>query len=409
MEEATRLLSDVYESPPEAGKMGDTWERLLHERGYKLQHTLGEGAYSKVKSAHSNRLSKTVAIKCINTQVAPKDFVEKFLPRELKTLPLLHHENIVRVYEILEASNGCVYIVMEAAQNGDMLRYIQQKGALPEMDIRRYFWQLCRAIEYCHSQNICHRDLKCENLLLGKDHRLLLTDFGFSRSVIYDNRGSVTLSSTFCGSAAYAAPEIIQGLPYDPRMHDMWSMGVILYIMACGHMPFDDSNVKKMLKIQLKNHIKFPPKHLARLSQQLQDLVRHLIQPDVSLRATIKSTMTHAFFDERTRPVAKRTSDDNNVARQIFEFLAGGTNHDEKVEQTRHQQPGCSHQKQISERNRRASYREAPESTSSGQPRNRAGGSGSCGCGSCGCSNASGNSDQRRHSTPPAAKRNRYK
>lgn len=388
--------------------MADTWERLLHERGYKLQHTLGTGAYSKVKSAHSTRLNKTVAIKCINSQAAPKDFVEKFLPRELKTLPLLHHDNIVRVYEILEASNGCVYIVMEAAPNGDMLRYIQQRGALPEVEIRKYFWQLCRAIEYCHSQNICHRDLKCENLLLAKDHKLLLTDFGFSRSVIYDNSGNVCLSSTFCGSAAYAAPEIIQGLPYDPRMHDMWSMGVILYIMACGHMPFDDSNVKKMLKIQLKNNIKFPPKHLTRLSQNLQDLVRELIQPDVTIRATIKSAMSHSFFEDKARSTSKRNSDDNNVARQIFDFLSGSNR--SNISSSERQQPDSSCQsRQPAERVRRSSYRGSPDSAStSGQIRR----SSACGngCGSCGCSNTAAQSENnRRHSMPPAPKRNRYK
>jgi len=369
--------------------------------------TLGEGAYSKVKCAYSQRLNKNVAIKCINTQVAPKDFVEKFLPRELKTLPILHHENIVRVFEILEASNGCVYIVMEEAPNGDLLRYIQHKGALPEPEIRRYFWQLCQAIQYCHSQNICHRDLKCENLLLDKDHKLLLTDFGFSRPVIFNNNGSVNLSSTFCGSAAYAAPEIIQGHPYDPRMHDMWSMGVILYIMACGHMPFDDSNVKKMLKVQLKNNIKFPPKHNSRLSEDLQDLVRHLIQPDVTMRATIKSTMSHTFFNEKSRSTSKRSSDDSNVARQIFEFLSGSNRGN--AEKT--QQPGpSSTQRQPMERSRRSSHRDSPDNGStSGQTRRSSAACGS-GCGSCGCSSTPTSSDNsRRHSIPPAAKRNRYK
>uniref|UniRef100_H2Z2Z5 non-specific serine/threonine protein kinase n=1 Tax=Ciona savignyi TaxID=51511 RepID=H2Z2Z5_CIOSA len=279
------------------------WERLLKDRGYKIQNTLGEGAYSKVKSAYSTRLSREVAIKCINTKLAPKDFVEKFLPRELQTLPVLRHENVVRVYEILEASDGYVYIVMEAARNGDMLRFVQKRGALPEHDIKRYFWELCQAISYCHQKNICHRDLKCENLLLDKNFKLLLTDFGFSKPMIFDSRGRVSLSSTFCGSAAYAAPEIIQGeqmqsKPYDPRMHDMWSMGVILYIMSCGHMPFDDSNVKKMLKIQLKNQLRFPPRVNDIISEELKNLIRRLIQPDVTQRANMERVLAHPFFME---------------------------------------------------------------------------------------------------------------
>lgn len=208
--------------------MGDVWERLLRERGYRILHGIGEGAYSKVKLAYSTRLGREVGIKCINKHVAPKDFVEKFLPRELHALPHLRHENIVRVYEILESSDGYVYIVMEAARNGDMLRYVQKKGALPEHEVRKYFKQLAQAIKYCHSLNICHRynlrrlikkmqkykkirDLKCENLLLDKDNNLLLTDFGFSKPMTFNNH-EIVKSTTFCGSAAYAAPEIIRGI-----------------------------------------------------------------------------------------------------------------------------------------------------------------------------------------------------
>ncbi|XP_078492914.1 testis-specific serine/threonine-protein kinase 3-like [Ciona intestinalis] len=306
--------------------MGEPWERLLKDRGYKIQNTLGEGAYSKVKSAYSNRLGREVAIKCINTKLAPKDFVEKFLPRELQTLPLLRHENIVRVYEILEASDGYVYIVMEAARNGDMLRFVQKRGALPEYDIKRYFWELCQAINYCHEKNICHRDLKCENLLLDKNFKLLLTDFGFSKPMNTDARGRMVLSSTFCGSAAYAAPEIIQGKPYDPRMHDMWSLGVILYIMSCGHMPFDDSNVKKMLKIQLKNHLRFPPRVNDVLSGELKTLIRQLIQPDVTQRATMAKVLEHPFFygyqELRTRPSTALNAT-TSVAQQIYHYFTG--------------------------------------------------------------------------------------
>lgn len=306
--------------------MGDVWERLLKERGYKIQHTLGEGAYSKVKSAYSSRLGREVAIKCINTQLAPNDFVQKFLPRELKTLPLLRHENIVRVYEILEykpspsqASDGYVYIVMESARNGDMLRYIQRKGALPEAEIRHYFYQLVQAVSYCHSQNICHRDLKCENLLLDKDFKLLLTDFGFSKSMIFNDNGRVTLSNTFCGSAAYAAPEIIQGQSYDPRMHDMWSLGVILYIMSCGHMPFDDSNVKKMLRVQLRNHLKFPPRVQHLLSDDLKHLIRSLIEPNVSQRANMEMVKRHPFLAGETG---------KGISLQAGTTSAGGHHHD---------------------------------------------------------------------------------
>lgn len=165
--------------------MGEVWERLLTERGYKIISSLGEGAYSKVKLAYSTRLGRDVAIKCINKLVAPKDFVEKFLPRELQALPHLRHENIVRVYEILEASDGFVYIVMEAARNGDILRYVQRRGALPEQEIRRYFWQLAQAIKYCHSMNICHRCVKLNSIAYTK----LISYFGYCG--LFSSRNSV--------------------------------------------------------------------------------------------------------------------------------------------------------------------------------------------------------------------------
>ena len=113
------------------------------------------------------------------------------------------------------------------------------------------FGELTSAVAYCHDLGFCHRDLKCENILLAADLSVRLTDFGFTRPIEYDENGEVVLSNTFCGSAAYAAPEIIQGKAYDPRKHDSWSLGVILYIMVCGSMPYDDSNVRKMLKEQL--------------------------------------------------------------------------------------------------------------------------------------------------------------
>lgn len=312
--------------------MGDVWERLLRDRGYIIQNTLGEGAYSKVKSAYSTRLGRDVAIKCINQIAAPKDFVEKFLPRELQTLPLLRHDNIVRVYEILEASDGYIYIVMESATNGDMLKYVQRKGALTEPEIKKYFWQLCQAVRYCHAKNICHRDLKCENLLLDKNNKLLLTDFGFSKTITYDPSGNASLSSTFCGSAAYAAPEIIQGRPYDPRMHDVWSMGVILYIMTCGHMPFDDSNVRKMLKVQLRNQIQFPPRINETISDRLKSLIRRIIQPDVNVRASLDQIIAHPFFEgynvaivsgNKPQSSAGPVGPSHKVAKNIFKFFSG--------------------------------------------------------------------------------------
>lgn len=273
-----------------------TDDDILNPRGYELQNLIGEGAYSKVRLAYSSKHRANTAVKCIDKRNAPDDFVKKFLPRELEILPRLSHPNIVKVYEILAVSDGRVFIIMDHASKGDLLRYIQKNSALKEPDAQRMFSQLTSAVAYCHDKNFCHRDLKCENVLLAHDLSVRLTDFGFARPIEYDENGEVILSNTFCGSAAYAAPEIIQGKSYDPRKHDSWSLGVILYIMACGSMPYDDSNVRKMLKEQLARKVRFPSRCNSKLNAELKDLIWRLICVDTKQRLHVSMLHLHNWM-----------------------------------------------------------------------------------------------------------------
>ncbi|NXI60213.1 TSSK1 kinase, partial [Chloroceryle aenea] len=222
----------------------------LAKRGYILNNTLGEGSYGKVKSAYCDRLKCNVAIKIINKRKTARDFLERFLPREIEALKRLHHPSIIKTYEIFETSAGKLYIVMELGGKGDLLNYIKITGAMKEDTACIKFQQLASAIKYCHDLDLAHRDLKCENILLNEDLNVKLTDFGFSKSLSRDENGRIVLSETFCGSAAYTAPEVLEGIPYDPRISDIWSLGVILYTMVCAFMPFDDSNVRKMICLQ---------------------------------------------------------------------------------------------------------------------------------------------------------------
>ncbi|NXP49347.1 TSSK1 kinase, partial [Heliornis fulica] len=222
----------------------------LRKKGYSLSNTLGEGSYGKVKSAYCNRLKCNVAIKIIDKTKTPHEFLERFLPREIEALKCLHHPAIIKVYEIFETSAGKVYIVMELGKKGDLLDYIKTMGAMKEDIARIKFHQLASAVKHCHDLDFAHRDLKCENILLDKDLNIKLSDFGFSKSLSRDEHGRIILSKTFCGSAAYAAPEVLQGIPYDPKLSDIWSLGVILYSMVYALTPFDDSNIKKMIYIQ---------------------------------------------------------------------------------------------------------------------------------------------------------------
>lgn len=115
--------------------------------------------------------------------------------------------------------------------------------------------QVVSAVEYLHEMHVAHRDLKCENIFITWNDTIKLGDFGFARSCLDPKTGASVLSNTFCGSAAYAAPEILQGVAYDPKMFDIWALGCVLYIMLTASMPFDDTNIKKMIKSQLNRSL----------------------------------------------------------------------------------------------------------------------------------------------------------
>lgn len=260
----------------------------LKKRGYITGSTLGEGSYAKVKSAYSENLNKKVALKIINRRKAPKDFQQKFLPRELEVMKALNHPNVVQLYEVMHIG-GKVFIAMEMAGHGDLLEYIKLRGAMQEDRARILFKQLVCGVEYLHSVNVVHRDLKCENILLDTNNNVKVSDFGFARYL-----GDDELSRTFCGSAAYAAPEILQGIPYSGPAYDVWSMGVILYIMVCGSMPYDDSNIKKMIKVQTEEKVGFS--RSKKLSADAKDLIWAMLEAEVKSRVTIPKIQVSAWL-----------------------------------------------------------------------------------------------------------------
>lgn len=268
-------------------------EEYMKRNGYTFSRKLGEGSYAKVVVTTSPNKSN-VACKMICKKKAPKDFVEKFLPRELDILKRIDHQNILGSADIFEFPTK-VYIMMDLAENGDLLDYIKNKGARPNAESKKLFEDLARGMEYLHGSDIVHRDLKCENLLLFKNNQLKIADFGFARMSV-DAEGRRILSQTYCGSAAYAAPEILRGTKYAPKAYDMWSVGVILFIIVCGSMPFDDSNVPKMLKTQLKNSVHFPSRVKDSINEDCKKLIRQLLEVDVNKRLTVEQACNSAWL-----------------------------------------------------------------------------------------------------------------
>lgn len=221
---------------------------ILAAYGYVLGDSVGKGSYAVVKVAFSKKLKRQVAIKIITKKKAPQDYLTKFLPREISVMKQLNHPNIIGLYEAIETSSR-IFLVMDMADGGDLLDYIKTNGAIAENEARKFFRQLVDASEYLHNSDVVHRDLKCENILLDRNKNILLSDFGFARTQPVEyNTGRRKLSLTFCGSYAYAPPEILRGIAYDGTRSDVWSLGVVLFTMLCAKLPYDDSNLKLLME-----------------------------------------------------------------------------------------------------------------------------------------------------------------
>ena len=287
--------SSVSSSRRDSSPPPDSAVAVLQSYGYTLGESLGKGSYAVVKAAYSQKHKKRVAIKIVSKRRAPEDYLTKFLPREIQVMKRLRHTNCVCLYEAIETSSR-IYLVMDMADNGDLLEHIRSKGALPEEKARDFFRQLVEATAYMHDRDIVHRDLKCENLLLTQLNVIMISDFGFSRiQMKAPETQKRKLSRTFCGSYAYAPPEILRGIAYDGTMADIWSLGVVLFTMVCASLPFDDSNLKILLD-QVSKRVQFPRKRGALLSLELKNLIGRMLTCDVNERIDIEGIRSDPWF-----------------------------------------------------------------------------------------------------------------
>ncbi|XP_073519271.1 testis-specific serine/threonine-protein kinase 6 [Phyllobates terribilis] len=245
-------------------------DRLLEKLGYNTLCTIGEGAFSKVKMATSRKHQCRVAIKVIDKTKAPAEYTMKYLPRELDILRRVRHPNVITSFEFIEINNGLQFIVMELCLT-DLLALVQSTGWLPAEKARSLFKQITKAVQYLHKHHVAHRDLKCENVLITSDHNAKITDFSFGTRFT----NSSNLCTTYCGSPAYASPEVQQGVPYEPRKSDIWSLGVILYVMVTGILPFNQTNLNTLSKIQ-QTEVVFP--RAVEVEEKCKSLIKEILQ-----------------------------------------------------------------------------------------------------------------------------------
>ncbi|KAL0958752.1 hypothetical protein HGRIS_014076 [Hohenbuehelia grisea] len=250
---------------------------------YTLGKVIGEGAYGKVRLGTHRLTSTRVAIKQI-----PKA-MSSSLTREIHHHRQLHHPHVTQMYEVI-ATESSIWIVTELCCGGELFDYLVEKGRLSELETRTIFGQLCLAVAYLHEKGIVHRDLKLENVLLDERCRVKLGDFGFTREF---ERG--VLMETFCGTTGYASPEMLQGKKYLGPEVDVWSLGVILYCLLTGTLPFDDDDEAVMRGKVIKGVFEDPEW----LSIEARDLIKSILVINTSERFTISQILTHPWFTSR--------------------------------------------------------------------------------------------------------------
>ncbi|KAL2294125.1 hypothetical protein Nmel_007847 [Mimus melanotis] len=263
---------------------GDDYEEIL--KYYELHGTVGTGGFAKVKLARHRLTGEKVAIKIMDKLALQDD-----LPRvklEIDAMKDLSHQHICRLYHVVETPKK-IFMVLEYCPGGELFDYIISKDHLSEEEARIFFRQIVSAIAYVHSQGYAHRDLKPENLLIDEEHNLKLIDFGLCAKP----KGGLDYHlNTCCGSPAYAAPELIQGKAYIGSEADIWSMGVLLYALLCGFLPFDDDNVMAVYRKIMRGKYS-TPKWLSPSSTRLLD---QMLQVDPKKRITVQHLLSHPWL-----------------------------------------------------------------------------------------------------------------
>uniref|UniRef100_A0A672GLX9 non-specific serine/threonine protein kinase n=1 Tax=Salarias fasciatus TaxID=181472 RepID=A0A672GLX9_SALFA len=269
-------------------------EEHPHIGNYRLLKTIGKGNFAKVKLARHVLTGREVAVKIIDkTQLNPTSL-----------------QKVMKLFEVIETEKT-LYLVMEYASGGEVFDYLVAHGRMKEKEARAKFRQIVSAVQYCHQRRIVHRDLKAENLLLDADMNIKIADFGFSNEFTVGSK-----LDTFCGSPPYAAPELFQGKKYDGPEVDVWSLGVILYTLVSGSLPFDGQNLKELRERVLRGKYRIP----FYMSTDCENLLKKLLVLNPVKRGSLEQIMKDHWMnvgheEEELKPYIEPEADFTDSSR----------------------------------------------------------------------------------------------
>jgi len=275
-----KKFTPVIEIPPGAEVIGN----------YLVENVLGKGSFAEVKLGKNLKTGEKVALKFIQKQNLNKGKRRVHLQREIRFLKLISHPHISLLFDVIEQEEAYV-LIMEHVGGGELLDFIRNspQHRIAEKESRKMFRQIISAVDYCHQNNLIHRDIKPENVLLDEHKDVKIIDFGFSREFTADMQ-----LDSFIGSPHYAAPELLQGIKYTGAEVDIWSLGILLYVMVCGKQPFKHPDMKVLYAKITKGVFEYPDF----LSESCKDLISAILQVDPKKRLTMEQIKNHPWTCE---------------------------------------------------------------------------------------------------------------
>ncbi|ESQ40639.1 hypothetical protein EUTSA_v10013492mg [Eutrema salsugineum] len=281
---------------------------------YEVGRLLGQGTFAKVYYGRSVHTNESVAIKMIDKDKVLRVGLSEQIKREISVMRIAKHPNVVELYEVM-ATKSRIYFVIEYCKGGELFNKVS-KGKLREDVAWKYFYQLINAVDFCHSRGVYHRDIKPENLLLDDNENLKISDFGLS--ALADCKRQDGLLHTTCGTPAYVAPEVINRKGYDGTKADIWSCGVVLFVLLAGYLPFHDSNLMEMYRKIGKADFKCP----SWFAPEAKRLLCKMLDPNHETRITISRIKESSWFRKGLQLKQKRMG---KQVREANPMEAGGS------------------------------------------------------------------------------------